>query len=312
MTNRSESLSWLGQVAKVAASLPQEPQQSPYYSQRNLIPDGNSTSRLPQIVTRVRALIEDFQASHYFIKTLGYSCVNEFDEVRSSPELELDRRVCKPHLLSQEPELWTELDLCDYVEVFHDLASWPTIGWYHGDYDCGWHPEGYSDRIGRTLYRWRMNSLLQQAEFKFRLADRGEDTGRMVRSVPRELGKLIDDALDSETGSRDDLDHAIALFRSRNSTRETQRSAVRSLAGILEERRQVLKERLLKKDEHALFQIANQFDLRHRNADQHSDYQAEFLEWIFYWYLATVKLTDILIADESRRTRASDGTDHHE
>lgn len=305
MSNPSRSLRWLGQLSSVASILPQTPQLSLHFSQRNYEFAEDSKSRFSLTVTRVRALIEEFRVSHYFTRTLGYSCVNDFDEERSSPETELDRRVSKPNLWSQEPELWTESDLCDFVEVFHDLASWPTMGWYHGDYDCGWHPDGYSDRIGQTLYRWRMNQLLDQTAFDFRLADSGEDIGRMVRFVPGELGQLIDGVLDSATGYREDVNHAIALFRRRGGSREEQRSAVVALAGILEQRRDPLHRRLLTRDERALFEIANSFNLRHRKADQHSDYAEEFLEWIFYWYLATVQLTGRLITDASR---AVDGT----
>lgn len=257
-------------------------------------------------------MVEELRANHYFTKAFGYKCVDDIDDERSSPQEELDRRINKPHLWSQDPELWSESDLCDFVEVFHDLASWPTIGSYHDRFDCGWHPEGYSDRIGRALYRWRMNSLLEQVGFSLRIADSGEDIGRMVRSQPRELQELFDDVLDSETGSTKGVAHAIALFRDRGGTREMQRSAIRSLADVLEERREVLRLRLLKKDERALFRIANEFDLRHRRADQQSDYAEEFLEWIFYWYLATVHLTDRLIADEHRVVDGTNSGGHPE
>ena len=37
----------------------------------------------------------------------------------------------------------------------------------------------------------------------------------------------------------------------------------------------LLKVRLLAKDEQALFEIANQYDVRHRKADQRGDYAPE-------------------------------------
>ena len=52
---------------------------------------------------------------------------------------------------------------------------------------------------------------------------------------------------------------------------ETKRSAVVALAGILEERRSLLADELLTKDEGALFQIANKFGIRHQRADQRDD-----------------------------------------
>lgn len=143
-----------------------------------------------------------------------------------------------------------------------------------------------------------MNQLLDTTSFDFRLAETGEDTGRMVRRVPNGLGRLMDEVV-ADAAVEDPEAHAISLFRKRGATREDRRSAVVALAGILEERRELLKDRLLTKDEGALFEIANNFDLRHRKADQRSDYNAEFLEWIFYWYLATVHLTKRLSGDTS-------------
>ncbi|HET8930992.1 MAG TPA: hypothetical protein VFN21_10070 [Acidimicrobiales bacterium] len=51
-------------------------------------------------------------------------------------------------------------------------------------------------------------------------------------------------------------------------------------------------------DEGALFQIANRFDLRHKDGKQLDDYGDEYLDWIFYWYLATVNLIGDLRARE--------------
>ena len=129
MPSRSESLVWLGQLSRVAANLPRAPQPSLYFSQRNPGSAESLEPSLPLIVTRVRALIEEFRANHYFAETLGYSCVDDLDDEGSSPEQELDRRVGKPHLWSQESDSWNEIDLCDFIEVFHDLAAWPTMGW---------------------------------------------------------------------------------------------------------------------------------------------------------------------------------------
>ncbi|MGW3136882.1 hypothetical protein [Streptomyces sp. NPDC001139] len=38
--------------------------------------------------------------------------------------------------------------------------------------------------------------------------------------------------------------------------------------------------------------IASRFDLRHRRADQQSDYDEVFLDWTFCWYPGTVELTN--------------------
>ncbi len=72
--------------------------------------------------------------------------------------------------------------------------------------------------------------------------------------------------------------------------------------GVLESQRAILKSELLSKDEGALFDIANNFDLRHRNANQRSDYDPLFLEWVFSWYLGTITLVASLAARSSEST----------
>ncbi|WP_143532064.1 hypothetical protein [Saccharothrix sp. ALI-22-I] len=96
----------------------------------------------------------------------------------------------------------------------------------------------------------------------------------------------------SDTG--DQIRHAVALFRARGADRHQKRSAVVVLARVLESRRNLLRAELLSKDEDALFMIANKFDIRHQNESQKSDYDEAFLDWMFWWYLATIELTDRL------------------
>ncbi len=291
---------WLADLARASVNLPQEQPPQPYYSQRESNSAGTSELPLASTVRRVDLLVREFHDAHYFAETLGYECVGAGpDEREGSPVPELDRRVGKPHLWLAEAGAWTKSDLCDFIEVFHDLAARPTRRSFH-DYDCGWHPEAFSQQSGQALYRWRMNQLLDATTLNLRLAETGEDTGRMVRRVPGELGRLIEDTLSQHTPTDDPVAHAIALFRDRDGARQDRRSAIVALAGVLEERRKLLKDRLLKQDEQALFEIANQYDIRHRNAKQHQDYGLEFLEWIFYWYLATVQLTDRLLDDSTR------------
>ena len=289
--------SWLADLARASVNLPQQQPPPPYYSQRASNSAGASETSLP--TSRVRSLVEEFHDAHYFAETFGYECVDVYDESEGSPVRELERRVGNPHLWSAESGAWTESDLCDFIEVFHDLAARPTRRWFHPHNGCGWHPEAFSQRSGQAVYRGRMNQLLDTTTLDLRLAETGEDTGRMVRRVPGELGRLIEDTLSQHTSTDDPVAHAIALFRDRDGGRQGYRSAIVALAGVLEERRKLLKDRLLTKDEQALFEIANRFDIRHRNAEQYQDYGSEYLEWIYYWYLATVQLTDRLLDDST-------------
>lgn len=58
----------------------------------------------------------------------------------------------------------------------------------------------------------------------------------------------------------------------------------------------------------ALFQLANEFGVRHQNANQRTDYDEQlYLEWIFYWYLATINLTDRIISGQADMPQPAGG-----
>lgn len=299
--NHSElaPLRWLSDLADAAHSLPLELPR-PYYSQRVAGDAGTAESLLPAIARRVRSLVDEFAADCYFDRVFDIKCIEITLLPGSTPEEILASSVGKPHLWSDEFNGWTEADVCDFIEVFHDQAARPTRRWFHtfAEMPCGWHVASFSQRSGQAIYRWRMNQLLDTTLFDFRLAETGEDAGRMVRRVPNGLGRLMDEVL-VDAAVEEPVAHAISLFRKRGATREDRRSAVVTLASILEERRDLLKDRLWSKDEGALFAIANNFDLRHRRADQRGEYDGEFLEWIFYWYLATVNLMKRLSGEQT-------------
>lgn len=299
MKSRSElpPLRWLGDLADAAPRLPLH-RPRPYYSQRERDDAAASDSMLSAIARRARGLIDELAEDCYFDQVFEVQCIEFSLPPGLTPEGILDSSVGKPHLWSDDFDGWAEADLCDFIEVFHDQAARPTRRWFHtfADMVCGWHVESFSKRSGQAIYRWRMNQLLDSTSFEFRLAETGEDTGRMVRRVPSDLGRLVDEVL-GDAAAEDAEAHAISRFRQRDATREDRRSAVVTLAGVLEKRRELLKEHLLKKDEGALFRIANEFDLRHRRADQRGDYDNAYLEWIFYWYLATIHLTRQLSGD---------------
>ena len=87
----------------------------------------------------------------------------------------------------------------------------------------------------------------------------------------------------------------MATFRGRNADVPAKRSAIVTLAGILEANRALLKTELLRQDEGALFQIANEFAIRHRDRSQRDDYDPIFLDWVFWKYLATIELIERLL-----------------
>ncbi len=198
------------------------------------------------------------------------------------------------------PGEWDDSTFYGLIEVYHDLVSRPRERHYHDYAMCGWHYSHFSATAGREVYRWKANELLQAAGISYRLADSGEDLGRLVAVFDDGRSALLAKVLgrtQPDTATR--VQHAVALFRRRGATDEDKRSALITLAGILEERRQLIKAELVSADEGALFQIANKFAIRHQNKQQLSDYDPAFLDWVFWWYLGTVELTNRIIGRQA-------------
>lgn len=195
----------------------------------------------------------------------------------------------------RRPGPWDDSTFYSLIEVIHDLVERPRTRFRHAYNNCGSHYSDFAFYPAQMLYRWTVNPILARHGLDLVLAKSGEDTGRLVHQPTDGRAALIDAALSApDLTARPTVEHAISLFRGRDATREDKRSACVALAGLLEERRTLLKDRLHKKDEGALFQIANEFAVRHRHASQHSDYDDAYLDWLFWWYLATIDLTNKL------------------
>ena len=116
------------------------------------------------------------------------------------------------------------------------------------------------------------------------------------------LGHLLEANLAEGTDEKVDsrVDSAIRVFCGRNATIDDKRNAVRDLVDALEFLRPQAKELLTRADENDLFNIANNFGIRHYNHEQKTNYRQEiWLPWMFYYYLATIHAL----------TRAIDDTD---
>lgn len=192
---------------------------------------------------------------------------------------------------------WDDATFYSLVEVMHDLVERPRSRDHHLYGNCGWHYSDFAPYPAQVLYRWTANRILARHHIDLILAKSGEDVGRLVHQPHDGRADLVESVVGTaDTAARPTVEHAVALFRRRGATREDKRSACVALAGLLEERRALLKDRLTRKDEGALFQIANEFAVRHRNAKQYADYDEAYLDWLFWWYLATFELTDKLLS----------------
>lgn len=251
------------------------------------------------------ALVENLVANGYLDRLAGDSCSDgQGADVQAARISVLIRDHCG--LVGQWPLTLVEDGLATdedvfftLVEVFHDLVARPRVRMWH-DFDQAfcWSSE-FDEHAGQAVYRFAANELLNRCGVEYQLADSGEDQGLLVHAPADGRATLVLRLARSVENSQrlgDPVTHAIKLFRSRDTSVEDKRSACIALAGVLEARRDLLKTELLTKDEGALFNIANNFAVRHQDASQQRDYDEAYLDWIFWWYLATVELTNRLIA----------------
>ncbi len=287
---------FLNAILQNIGKLPEHTDPQPYYYERHSRPIDTRSSDPATSDRAVRVswtkLVTSLFQRGYLDRTAPRICVDDrFD--RDDPNIVLNDKLNS--LLNVHAELWPIPTAPDWqvdlfyavIEAIGDLMARPRERSFHTWDSCGYHYSRFAVQTGRAVYRFEVNKILDRESVGLRLASTGEDAGRLVRVASSSLDELVNRTLvESRSVVKDEVAHAIALFRARSAGASERRSATVVLAGVLEQRRRLLKEELLRKDESALFQIANGFALRHRRDDQRSDYDPIFLDWIFWWYLA--------------------------
>lgn len=276
-----------------------------YYSARR-----NPKPEVPLTLTHTKAgyakVVADLAGTAYFHEAFGSSCVDDADDPaeqgqhRLTDLLATDRSMWPLAGADGEPtgveRDWPEDLFLDVVEALHDMVARPRWRGWH-DYAQEWDYADFARTPGQAVYRWKVNELLARSQIPLRLADAGSDRGRLVHAPDDARDELLRRAQQSpEPKMRDLVDHAVVQFRGRGATFLAKREATKTLADVLEHRKGLLQAELFRKDEDALFHIANAFEIRHFNERQKGDYDPAFLDWVFWWYLATIELTDRLLA----------------
>lgn len=263
-----------------------------YYSMRtgkNLYAAGIDLAVLRRLF---RDLFKYFMDAYYFQEAFGYDCV-DMGEVSGTLGYDIEAQMLRK---LRKANLWPILDKClsyseddlfDVIEFLYDHVSKPTDGYYHSYSNCGWHYETFNRQTGKEEFRNEINAILRDYGEGFELSSAGE---MMIR------GKAGLEAIFQSVVPTDEPDQiearvraAISKFRRYRSTLEDRRDAIRDLADVLEYLRPRLKGVLTKQDENDLFNIANNFGIRHHNEKQKTDYdKAIWYSWMFYYYLATI------------------------
>ena len=237
-------------------------------------------------------LYSHFDHEGYFQKYLGKDCVDSGflagelgQDIEGAFLLALRKDNLTPIL--EKIDEYAEDDVFDVIEFLFDHCAKPTKRHYHSWNDCGWHCEEFDEQAGKTEFREKVNKLLELYGDGYELSNSGEVLALAENGLEGLFEAPIPTPDPENVEQR--IEAARLKWRRHSATWDDRREAVRELADVLEFLRPKLKQVLRTEDEKDLFNIANNFGIRHHNQRQKTDYDKPiWLSWIFYFYLTTL------------------------
>lgn len=227
----------------------------------------------------------------YFQKHFGIDCDDGYQEGLIGSDIGavmfLNLRKENIYPIWKNLPNYSEDDLFDVIEFLYDHCSKGLTGYYHSYNSCGYHYNEFDDLEGKKHFRETLNPILAEYKEGFEISENGE----ILTLADEGLSTLTDADLPTTDNEniKDRVDAAILKFRRLKSSLDDRKEAIRELADVLEFLRPSIKKHLNKKDENDIFNIANNFGIRHHNKDQQNEYdKAIWYSWIFYYYLATI------------------------
>ncbi len=188
------------------------------------------------------------------------------------------------------PNTITEDHIFDTIEFLYDRVSKPgeledmttETGWNYTDYGS------YDDEMGMEEFRDKANIVIADYKNGFELTKAGTILAKGTDGLQYILDADIIpyDEINVDSKVRD----AIKKWRNRHLSMSERKEAIRELADVFEwlQKTKNLGNVLSHKDESDLFEIANEFGIRHHNPRQKLDYDPTiWYSWIFHFYLAT-------------------------
>lgn len=232
-----------------------------------------------------------FESTGYLVDAFGSTCVDTGYEpgyvggnIDAFVRLTLFRKDLWP--LIEQYQNYTEDDCFTMIEFLYDHVSKPKTKNYHDWNNCGYHYSDFDKQAGREEFRARFILPLERYGDGWELTEAGE-----IMSLPRGgMTTLLEAKPPTKDKTiTDKINDATTRFRRHGTSYKDREVAVRDLAAVLEWLRPRIKTVLLREDEQDLFNIANNFGIRHMNQNQKLRYdKAVWLSWMFYHYLNTI------------------------
>ncbi|NBX04296.1 MAG: hypothetical protein EBR02_09625 [Alphaproteobacteria bacterium] len=264
----------------------------PYYSVRTGRNPLAECFDLDIIRNLFRNIFVHFEDEGYFQEALGYTCVDSGfisgslgQDLEGVLLIELRKKNLAP--IRTNISSYSEDDMFDMIEFLYEHCSKPTERTYHNWSECGWHCSKFDRESGRLEFREKTNKILALYDKGYELSNEGEILSLADTGLDGLFEAILPTADHDNISAR--VDAARTKFRRYKSSADERRDSIRDLADVLEYLRPKLKEVLTREDENALFNIANNFGIRHHNKDQKTDYDKPiWYSWMFYYYLATI------------------------
>lgn len=223
----------------------------------------------------------------YFKEKLGATATYMPDSAKHEAALELNFQPFP--ITGWSSAAITLENIFDVIEFLYNHVSKPgplvqmtsDTGWQYEDY------ENYDGNLGRVEYRRRVNSFLCDCGEGFELKETGE-----IYAMPEHNLKSI---LEAEIVPFDEKNvdskvrGAILKWRNRELSLAERKAAIVDMAHVFEWlKTNGLCKVLTKSDTGDLFNIANNFHIRHHNPNQKTNYDENiWYSWMFHFYLAT-------------------------
>jgi hypothetical protein len=201
----------------------------------------------------------------------------------------------------------TEDHVFDAIEFLYDYVARPgewvsmadSSGYNYHDYD------GYDDEAGRADFRDKANAFLADYKSGYELTEEGIvlalGTDGLQDILSAEIIPYDEVNVDSKVRS------AITKWRNRHLNLTEKKEAIRELADVFEwlKKSKNLAAVLDGKDESAIFDLANNFAIRHHNPKQKTNYDRTiWYSWIFHFYLATYHAAIRLLIKHEKGAKA--------
>ncbi|GIO40773.1 hypothetical protein [Paenibacillus apis] len=255
-----------------------------YYSSRNK----KSSVDIYQVYVQLQSLFLYFRNKDFFYEKLRISSGYMPEEVSHKAVFEIK---FNPFPINK----WDRLDInedkvFDTMEfLYHHVSKPGEQTWMQSETGIDYQEYiDFDEDLGKQEFRDAVNMIINDYDVGFELVPTGE--------ILAKGNNGLEEILEAEIPEYDNLNidtkvkNAIKKWKNRNLSASERKQAVLDLADVFEwlKKTDKLSEALDKKDESALFEIANNFSLRHHNPNQKSNYDTNIWHsWIFHFYLAT-------------------------